>query len=166
MSAWGNTNNIANTPLFVGDLAATHGYTANIAQDFGNTVFGVTATEADLKRIAPGWVHVNRKYGPIVNVAIVSGGNAYTNTSTVTINGNGGNGAIAITTNANGAIVTATVTNPGSYYSVSNVAIANGTGAVLTVTLGGQSGRHTYETLVVMSSMSTANAASDYVNLP
>lgn len=130
----------------------------------------------------------------LVNIVVGGTPTGYSNTDVIVASNGTINASATVSTNATGGFVSGnvTITNPGLWGNtaanntvVFTVLAANGaasagsgatftanigftgTGANVVVTqIGGKAGRVNKECLVAMGSMTTANAAADYANLP
>lgn len=148
MAQWTNKDEQAGAPTYVVD--ATTGRTGT--QEYGNTVFGYTPTEASASSenlSSPGWVRVVKGEGKLTGLNIDNGGTGYANTDTVTV----GTATGTITTDDEGVIEAIEIDFDDDLVSeVPEVEITTtaGTGAVITVRTSGRLGRVTSETLVAM----------------
>jgi hypothetical protein len=127
---------------------------------------------------------------------IIVGGTplGYSNTDVIVASNGSINATATVSTNATGGFVSGnvTITNPGLWGNTAanntvvfavraaNGGVSAGSGATFTANIGytgtganvvvsgfgGRAGRVTKECLVAMGSMTTANAAADYANLP
>lgn len=145
MAQWSKKDEANGAPKFTVDAATGR----SGVQEYGNTVFGVKASEQIDGAGSPGWVRVVEGKGRVVGVEIVASGSDYANTDFVTV----GSASGTITTDAYGAITDVTITLPDTLVdSVPTVTITTetGSGAILRVVTEGRIGRKYVETLVSM----------------
>lgn len=145
---WTGKDEQAGAPTYVVD--ATTGRTGT--EEYGNTVFGYTSTEAagvNENLASPGWVRVVKGKGKLTGIVINNGGTDYANTDTVAV----GSASGIIETDADGVIVAVEINFSDDLVDEIPEAVittSTGTGAVLTVTGSGRIGRVQSETLVAM----------------
>jgi len=124
---------------------------------FGNTVYGVDATETGVDGAVThsGWVYRTLGTGPVASFVVNAAGTTYDNADTIDVEGGTGANAVGtFVTDASGNIVSVTVTSAGQGFAnvgATSVTIntSTGTGANVEVaTLGGRSDRVSIETLI------------------
>lgn len=127
---------------------------------YGNTIFGVNATEVTVAggTIAhSGWVRRVRQRGPLLSIEISNAGTGYANNEPVSITAaTGANAEGVVVTDGNGVITDITISNyGGTFYGTESVSIdtSEGEGAVLIPTYGGRANRVLHEVMVAQSSM-------------
>lgn len=164
----GNANKAANnTTLYANTVAGAFVSGRAVGQ------FCVTAQEmannSAIERGFPQHAGWNMRFagtGPVTGFNIVAGGTGYANSDLIKVSGGTINAAGIVTTNATGGLLTAVLSNPGAGFlnvSSSTLAITNATGgasagttANVTFSLGGRSGRMSYETIVAAGSFTSS----------
>lgn len=147
MASWGNTDDAANSVLYVTLQVNKTSNTVNQATLYGNSTvgawyngtsrinaaigqFGVSPSEIQNARANSataqpqhaGWVVRTVFTGPVARINVVAGGTGYNNTDVASITTPAGslgtvNAAATISTNSTGGIVSLTITNQGSGYT-------------------------------------------------
>jgi hypothetical protein len=175
MSLWGNKNIANNAPkwrnIATANVRGSAVYGNSTPNAFVNNVtislFGTpghTLANTTGQATAAGWVMETVGAGPVSGYTITAGGTGYSNADTVTVSNGSINAHGVVTTNSTGGITsikTGNTAGSGFYTpakSVVTLTTSTGTGANVGVTLGGRAGRHQYETLVAMSSI-TSNSS-------
>lgn len=186
MSLWNNTDANTGAPKFQVGVDIGAGVKANGLVAYQNVttgvfvsgqkvgVFGVDSSEKSNtasegpKVTHAGWVKRTVGTGFIQSIAVSNGGANYNANGFILFTGGGGSGANASFTinTVSNTINSVTVVNRGSNYNAAPTVaagVANTTPATFTVTMGGRTGRITYETLVAMGSMTPgANTDNGY----
>lgn len=121
---WGNTNYSNNVPEWVQQMAAVGGYTANVQDNHGNTVYGLPAAKVQNTHHTAhgGWVHVTKGTGGVVSFTVsAAGSNVYANGETVTVSNATSNAVGSILTNNTGNVVSVSVVSGGGGWVNSSV---------------------------------------------
>lgn len=164
MSLFGKNDQYSDAPKNAVDDKSNSGQ-----GQFGNTVYGVDATETGVTDgiSHSGWIRRVEGYGPLTSIAITVAGSGYANSDTVAITAtapDGVNAAANVVTDGNGAITAVNVSEYGSGFNGTEtvtITTGGGTSASLTPSYGGRSGRVTYETLIAGG---ISGDATDFAN--
>lgn len=163
----GNRDQLSDAPTWVVDASSGESGQAK----YGNTMFGVSAVEAQVTNgpASPGWVIAQQGQGQLTGMTIFTAGTLYANTDTFNVVAtSGANATGTITTNANGSITAVALTATGGLFKAAptvTITTSAGTTGVLRPVLSGRAGRISFETIVatrhiVTDSTSFANGSS------
>ena len=137
-------------------------------------MFGVDAVEKSNtvgegpKTTHAGWVLRKEGTGFIESITVSVPGAGYSNGFLTFSGGGGANANASILTNGSGNVISVTINDRGAGYNAAPVLVANIANtaiATFVTTMGGRTGRKTYETLVAMGSM-TPGANTDNAYFP
>lgn len=162
MSLWGNLDNATgnNKPKY-----------SNTATTYGVSVTEAANTLVDGTKVAhSGWVLQTLGTGPILSVAIANAGTGINSSGFLTISGGGGANANISYTFANSAnpalnvVTSVTVVSGGDSFTSTPTVVYTGANTIrpqFTVTMGGRTGRRSYETLVATGSITNDDSNDD-----